>query len=262
MRDTRLASALDREGFAVLRGVFGPDHVAATARELGRVLGDVHGSVLRKPGGVVYGARNLIGLWPPATAMAFEPRVADTLETLLGEGFGLVRSMFFDKPPSATWSLPWHRDRAIAIKDHGTIAGDFKRPTVKAGVAHVEAPIWLLRRMATARVALDDADDENGPLWVVPGSHRDAGTGEALLSLACPVPMAAGDVLVLRPLVLHRSEASRPGTARHRRTLHFEFAAASILPRGVQWHTFVGRPVESAERLGLDERPFHFREDP
>jgi hypothetical protein len=36
----------------------------------------------------------------------------------------------------------------------------------------------------------------------------------------------------------HNSGRSHAGTARHRRILHLEFAAAPELPKGFAWHTF------------------------
>jgi hypothetical protein len=45
-------------------------------------------------------------------------------------------------------------------------------PTVKAGIPHLVAPQWLLERMLTIRVHLDEVTHENGPLVVQPGSHR------------------------------------------------------------------------------------------
>ena len=111
-------------------------------------------------------------------------------------------------------------------------------------MAHLEAPPWLLRGMLTARVALDDVVDENGPLLVIPGSHRDVRaedlpTDQELATRSRAIHMRAGDVLLIRPLVVHRSGASRAGTRRHRRTLHFEFAPEQSLPGGLAWHRFL-----------------------
>jgi ectoine hydroxylase-related dioxygenase (phytanoyl-CoA dioxygenase family) len=99
--------------------------------------------------------------------------------------------------------------------------------------------------MLTARIALDEVVDENGPLLVIPGSHRDVSAEELPTALELeprtrPIHMRAGDVLLIRPLVVHRSGPSRPGTIRHRRTLHFEFAAEETLPAGLAWHRFEG----------------------
>jgi hypothetical protein len=40
-------------------------------------------------------------------------------------------------------------------------------------------------------------------------------------------------------LLAHCSNKSHPDTTRHRRILHFEFAADEGLPEGYQWHDFV-----------------------
>src|SRR5262245_12903377 len=62
-----------------------------------------------------------------------------------------------------------------------------------------------------------------------------------LAAMAQPIHMRAGDVLLMRPLLLHRSGRSRPDTIRrHRRTLYFEFAAEKALPNGLQWYRFLG----------------------
>ena len=42
----------------------------------------------------------------------------------------------------------------------------------KAGVTHVQPPLGVLQQMLTVRLHLDDCLDDNGPLRVVPGSHR------------------------------------------------------------------------------------------
>jgi ectoine hydroxylase-related dioxygenase (phytanoyl-CoA dioxygenase family) len=241
---TDLQQDIELQGFIVLPGLLGPELVARLVSELDGARFEMNGSVLESRG-KVYGIRNLADVWPSALAVAREPRLRAAIASVLPHGFGLVRSIFFDKPPGRTWSLPWHRDRTIAVRDATCALGEFRRPTVKAGVPHVEAPLSLLESMLTARVALDEVVNENGPLLVIPGSHRDVSgedlpTPQELRARTRPIHMRAGDVLLIRPLVIHRSGPSRPGTTRHRRTLHFEFAAEETLSAGLAWHRFQG----------------------
>ena len=93
--------------------------------------------------------------------------------------------------------------------------------------------------MLTLRLHLDDVTDENGPLQVLPGSHGD--DGESAGSTTAPVTIlaSAGDVLAMRPLLLHCSNGSHPDTTRHRRILHMEFAAGFELGDGYAWHEFI-----------------------
>jgi hypothetical protein len=241
---TDLQREIEQRGFAVLPRVFSRERVARFVTELDTTRLQRDGSVL-KSRGRVYGIRNLVDVWPAALSVAREPGLTSAIGSVLPRTFGLVRSIFFDKPPGRTWSLPWHRDLTVAVLDAKGAAGEFRRPTVKAGVPHLEAPTWLLRDMLTARVALDDVAEENGPLLVIPGSHQDVNVEELprereLKAMARPIHMRAGEVLLIRPLVVHRSGPSRPGTGCHRRTLHFEFAAEQPLPAGLAWHRFLG----------------------
>jgi hypothetical protein len=43
----------------------------------------------------------------------------------------------------------------------------------------------------------------------------------------------------MRPLLAHCSGRSSPGTTRHRRVVHLEFAARPELPDGYAWHDFL-----------------------
>jgi hypothetical protein len=241
---TDLRRDIEQQGFAVRPGILDSERVAALIAELEAARLQMSGSVLRSRG-EVYGIRNLLDVWPAVFAVVRDPSLRAAMASVLPHGFGLVRSIFFDKPPGRTWSLPWYRDLTIAVRDARSAPGGFRRPTVKAGVPHLEAPAWLLKDMLTARIALDDVVDDNGPLLVIPGSHREASIQDLpreqeLTTRSRAIHMRAGDVLLIRPLVVHRSGASRPGTRRHRRTLHFEFAPDQALPGGLAWHRFLG----------------------
>jgi hypothetical protein len=230
---------LAADGFALL-GLFDAAAVAGMTAELERILNGVGGqeASIRGQEGTIYAARNLLRLWPGLAAVWRQPGLVACLERVLGPRFGLVRVLYFDKPPQQTWALPWHKDLTIAVRNNRLPSQRFTHPTRKAGVPHIEAPVEVLETMLTARIHLDEVTDENGPLKVVPGSHK---TGKVLtLDLAPPraIHAAVGEVLLMRPLLAHCSGKSAPETQRHRRILHLEFAVASELPDGFEWHDF------------------------
>jgi hypothetical protein len=241
---TTWTADLAENGFIVLPRVLSAGRIDAIVREMEPAFAqDTDGSTLRSADGSIYGARNLLQFWPAVVGMWKQAPLPELLEVVLGPSFGLVRVLYFDKPPEQSWALPWHQDRAIAVQNNRLSSEQFGKPTFKVGVPHVEAPEWLLENMLTLRLHLDDMTDENGPLKVMPGSHRHASGNRR------PVTILGqrGDVLLMRPLLSHCSNRSHPGTARHRRILHFEFAGVEGLPDGYAWHDFV-RSVDLIER--------------
>jgi hypothetical protein len=229
------------EGYTVLPRVFSSEAVANMIGALEEAFAGTaaqEAAVLGQEGGV-YAAQNVLLLWPEAASCWRAPPLTQALAGVLGPRFGLVRVLFFDKPPQQSWALPWHKDLTIAVQDNRLPSKHFNKPTTKAQVPHVEAPQEILAGMLTARIHLDPASEENGALRVIPGSHHG---GKALnLDQAPPrvVLAQAGDVLLLRPLVAHCSGKSDPNTIRHRRILHLEFAACPDLPDGYAWYTFL-----------------------
>lgn len=104
-------------------------------------------------------------------------------------------------------------------------------------MAHAIAPASVLRDMVALRVHLDACPSDAGPLEVIAGSHfgvHDLTTRRRLAreSPSQLLPAERGDVLVMRPLLMHRSRGTRSAGAR--RILHVEFAAAD-LPVPLAW---------------------------
>ena len=244
----QLAQEIDEQGFVLLSGVFSSAEVDELLATLATATTGLErdGESIRSRSGSVYAARNVLDWYPPARDVWRRAPLAPLLTHVLGPEYGLVRALFFDKPPDRSWSLPWHKDLTIAVADNSRPSTAFRHPTRKAGVPHVEAPEDLLRRMLTLRIHLDDVTDENGPLKVIAGSHRDGkkehetGQGAAAQSPATHTILTnRGDVLAMRPLLTHASGLSAAETRRHRRILHLEFAAEPNLPDGYHWHTFL-----------------------
>lgn len=222
------------DGYTVIPCVFNRDETASLIDRLQAALAADEHSVLRSRGHT-YRSRDLIRLLPEICEIPRRTALGEFIEPILGKQAGLVRALFFDKPPERGWSLPWHKDCTIAVKRNDLASTQFQRPTLKAGIPHVEAPESLLSTMLTLRVHLDAMTPENGPLSVIPGSHRPNNES------APPVEIntAAGDVFAMRPLLSHASSESHQGTTMHRRVIHLELAPSAALADGYQWHTFV-----------------------
>jgi len=192
--------------------------------------------------GDTYAARNLMDRMPLVRTIWQTPELIEFLTEVLGHEFGLVRGLYFDKHPDRTWSLGWHKDMTIAVKDNAVIRENgpregFSKPTRKAGIPHVEASQALLQQMVTLRIHLDQVTESNGPLEVIPGSHRTKETESSERPIR-KILAGAGDVLAMRPLIVHASGSSHPGADAHRRIVHLEFSGQSSLPAGLEWYHF------------------------
>jgi len=194
--------------------------------------------------GNVYAARNLIHHVPIVKTFWQKGFIRKFLNKHLGTVFGLVRVLYFDKPPNQTWALPWHKDTAIAVKSNQGESKQLTRPTIKAGTPHMIASDGILNEMLTLRVHLDEVTLENGPLKVIPGSHHSSKSEGIGISGAEIIQANRGSVLAMRPLLTHSSGSSAPETQMHRRILHLEFSKTKDLPDSFQWHDFI-EPADS-----------------
>jgi len=210
-------------GFAIVREVL----TAAQCQHLIEVLGAVSGA----------GRRGLLGI-PAVAELARSERILDLIRPHLAGEPVPVRSIYFDKNPSANWLVPWHQDLTIALTAQAEVPG-FGPWSHKDGIPHVQPPIALLEQMLTLRLHLDPADESNGALQVLAGSHRLGRLDpdqinhqrSSVPAILCAV--AAGDALLMRPLLLHAS--GRSSAQSHRRILHIEFAGFA-LPDPIRWH--------------------------
>lgn len=239
LTEDNLESQLERLGYCLLPSAIAVDMAEQLRQICAQTLEENTDGILAKSSrGHIYAARNLIDTIPEIRSCWKSGPMYDFLVEVLGPNFGLVRALFFDKPPDRTWALAWHKDTAIAVAENTVTSSKFSRPTVKAGVPHVIACDEILRQMLTMRIHLDEVTDENGPLRVIPASHHSSDSVGWGVEKAETVHAAVGDVLAMRPLITHGSGSSMPGTTRHRRILHLEFASMSQLPDNYRWYRF------------------------
>ncbi len=225
--------AIERDGWATTEPVVPAnsiDRVTGLLAPLGAKRED--GS--RRLGGV----RNIL-TWPAVREFACSRPIRSVAELVLGPACFAVRAILFDKTPTSNWKVVWHQDLTIAVERRLEAPG-FGPWTNKEGVPHVQAPVALLGRMLAVRVHLDRCGVENGPMRVLPGSHREGRLSSDAIARwraeHAPVgpTVERGAVLAFRPLLLHASSAALVPT--HRRVIHIEFAAED-LPAPLRWNT-------------------------
>jgi ectoine hydroxylase-related dioxygenase (phytanoyl-CoA dioxygenase family) len=180
--------------------------------------------------------RNLLSV-PSVRRLAVSRSVREIVEIILGKNCFAVRGIFFNKTRSSNWKVVWHQDLTIAVGERKDLSG-FGPWTTKGGVLHVQPPAEILGGILAIRLHLDESSLDNGPLRVIPGSHRhgrlstdQVASGQRAKAMTCTVPK--GGALVMRPLLLHASSAC--AIPKSRRVIHLEFAAAE-LPPGLFWH--------------------------
>lgn len=234
-------SQIERDGFTIVKGILPPSDVQRWIKELDELFATDKATIKNRQG-AVYAARNILSALPKCCDIGNIPDLTRLLTDALGKDFGLVRGLYFDKHPDRTWSLPWHKDLTIAVKDNSLAKPPtstlFTKPTTKSGVPHVEAPESVLEQMLTLRIHLDPVTEANGPLEVAVGSHANGKRPDHSHTVR-KILVDAGDVLAMRPMISHASGSSEPGTRLHRRILHLEFAAAEQLPDGFEWYQFI-----------------------
>lgn len=149
-----------------------------------------------------------------------------------------VRVVAFNKSSASNWAVPWHQDRVIAVQRRVDIPG-YANWVLKGDVWHCEPPPELLQGMLFMRIHFDACDEENGAMEIALGSHK-LGVTEARMARdtaeghdveVCRA--AAGDVLAIKALTLHRSGSSNAGG--NRRALRVDYARRRDLSPELSW---------------------------
>lgn len=216
------ASDFAQDGYTLLHGLVPADECAVLAERASAVVG----------GGV--GSRTLLEeAW--CVALARRLLATPALAAVLPPAAVAIQCIYFEKSTGTNWVVAPHQDRSIPVAarvEHEALHGWSR----KEGRWYVQPPASVLESLVAVRLHLDPCGAGDGPLRVIPGSHRlgilPAGAAAPCLPPEVACHLDAGDALVLRPLLLHAS-ARASGESR-RRVLHFVFGPAA-LPCGLRW---------------------------
>jgi phytanoyl-CoA hydroxylase len=220
-------SEYERDGYLLVPGVFDAGEVEEMRDAIARILATVEGTAADRNhrwSGVdetlqLKGFHDLQYHDAVFTRMVAHPRLVEVLTDLIGPNVQLHHSKMLVKPPEEGAPFPMHQDYPYFPHERHSVLA--------------------------ASIHLDDTDEENGCLHVIPGSHKlgpleavgEAHTVDYPLESGTPCPAGAGDVLFFNYLTIHGSGVNR--STRTRRNVLFQYrdpADAPVLREGVEEH--------------------------
>lgn len=182
------------------------------------------------------GARNVLQI-EAVRRLALNHSILKFARNALGQQALPFRATLFDKSPDSNWLVVWHQDTALPLRARKDVAG-WGPWSVKEGVICAHAPAEALDQVLAIRIHLDDSTTGNGPLRVLPGTHKsgvlsDDAIHDLSLKVAeavCQVPI--GGLLLMKPLLVHAS--SKVLRSKRRRVLHIEYCSQATFPGGLE----------------------------
>jgi ectoine hydroxylase-related dioxygenase (phytanoyl-CoA dioxygenase family) len=186
------------------------------------------------------GSRNLLEQpWCAALVAPIRERLQSM--ALIAHDAIAVQCTLFRKTLDCNWKVPYHQDLSIPVADdveHAALSGW----SVKEDGHYVQPPADLLQQLLAVRLHLDPCGNDEGPLRVVPRSHRLGRLASDCIGMMdkrndeVTCIAKTGDLLLMRPLLLHSSSKAMRPTGR--RVLHFLFAPPDP-GCGLQWRISV-----------------------
>lgn len=223
---------LNDTGYTIIDGIFTEGQVTEILNLINQA--DTSKETFRKSADL-FAIRQFLKEIPEVNERIFTDKLKRLLSNLFRVEYFVIKSIYFDKPEQSNWFVSYHQDLTVSV-DKKTELDGYGMWTVKQGQFAVQPPLTILKEICTIRIHLDDTDEENGALKVVPGSHLKgiyrAGDIDWTKETEEVCKVAKGGVMVMKPLLLHSS--SRTTNHKKRRVIHIEFCNQE-LHEELQW---------------------------
>lgn len=219
-------------GFTIVDEIYSADEVEQIISIINQV--DTSKETFRKSTDL-FAVRQFLNEVPSTRELIFNDKLNSIISQLFGQDFFVVKSIYFDKPETSNWYVSYHQDLTISV-DKKLELENFGPWTRKQNQFAVQPPINILENNFTIRIHLDETNENNGALKVVPKSHvkkiyrPETIDWDKETETICNV--SKGSVMIMKPLLLHSS--SRTTNNKRRRVIHIEFSNQE-LPKELKW---------------------------
>ncbi|WP_027003989.1 phytanoyl-CoA dioxygenase family protein [Hugenholtzia roseola] len=183
----------------------------------------------------LFAIRQFLKEVPEIKNTIFNNNLKNTIKLFFGNDYFVVKSIYFDKTENSNWYVPYHQDLTISV-DKKVELENFNFWTKKQNQFSVQPPINIIENIYTIRIHLDNTDENNGALRVIPKSHLkkiyrpETIDWKVEVETVCNVDK--GGIMIMKPLILHSS--NRTTNNKKRRVIHLEFSNIE-LPTELKW---------------------------
>jgi len=230
-------------GFVIVDNVFTDNEINDLLLTISQA--DISKPTFRKTNDL-FAIRQFLKEVPASVEKVFTDKLNNIISKLFGDDYFVVKSIYFDKPENSNWFVSYHQDLTISVDKKIDLEG-FGSWTTKQNQFAVQPPLDILQDNFTIRIHLDNTNEENGALKIIPKSHLKGiyrpETIKWKIETETTCCVKKGGIMIMKPLLLHSS--SRTTNSKKRRVLHIEFSK-SLLPENLKW----------AERLTIN-RSYH-----
>lgn len=212
---------IDGKGFVTINNIFSVSEVEKMLQLIDQA--DTSAKTFRKSADL-FAIRQFLKEVPEIGKLILNDKFKRLIHGVFGLDYFIVKSIYFDKPEQSNWFVSYHQDLTISV-DRKAEIDNYSKWTVKQDQFSVQPPLDILAQTYTVRIHLDDTDENNGALKVIPGSHlkgfyrADDIDWSNETEYTCHVPR--GGIMIMKPLLLHSS--SRTTNNNKRRVIHIEF---------------------------------------
>jgi ectoine hydroxylase-related dioxygenase (phytanoyl-CoA dioxygenase family) len=224
---TNVKEEISSKGFAVINNVFTSEEINSIILEISRV--DSSLPSVRKTNDL-FAIRRFFKVVPSSRKLIFNNRLSSLLSPIFGDDYFLVKAIYFDKPVHSNWFVAYHQDLTISVDKRLEMEG-YGPWTLKQDQFAVQPPLDILENNFTIRIHLDDTNENNGALKVIPGSHRKGIYRPEMIDWTKEtesiVNVERGGIMIMKPLLLHAS--NRNSNHLKRRVIHMEFSNRSLV---------------------------------
>ena len=168
----------DRDGYVFFPELFSPSEVAVLTAELPRIFALDRSEILRAESGEIRGALAMERYSEPFARLLRHPRLVEPAHQVLGGRVYGHQYKVIAKEPFGDLDFPWHQDFASWRANDGM-------------------PEPLAMNYA---VFLDEVSEFNGPITLIPGSHRDGCLPSEARDLPGSTPLYSLDEETVRRL--------------------------------------------------------------
>ncbi|AZB28306.1 phytanoyl-CoA dioxygenase [Chryseobacterium balustinum] len=213
---------IQENGFTVINNIFSDKEIERISEVIQNI--DTSKETFRKSEDL-FAIRQFLKEVPDVKDLIFNKNLKTIIKEIFGDNYFVVKSIYFDKPEKSNWYVAYHQDLTISV-DKKIDLENFGPWTTKQNQFAVQPPLDILENIFTIRIHLDETDENNGALKVIPKSHAKGiyrpETIDWNVETENICNVEKGGLMIMKPLLLHGSNRTING--KKRRVIHIEFS--------------------------------------